>query len=164
MKGITVLKCPADFFVPGPKHYFSSQTHLQWHIMDRSNVTAHAIAICMEHLTHPHYSRRLLERFSEAAGDAIPFVKNRSHPDLPLNIGLTRFTSQGQRCLGLVVDSLPLPELPIDIPSPTDPYLVVPNFGHYMTHALIMRQVDGYIVHWNDLILQLTLSWSEPIE
>lgn len=164
MSHAVVLKCPPDFHTLGRNDVCVGQAvEAHWHLWRKGRLTDNAIANCMEFLTHRTYSGRLLERFKEAAGEAIPYVAKRTHPEVRLRISLLRFTKEGERCVALTVDSLPLPGLAIEIPSPTDPDLLQPNLRRHFAHARILAHVDGYMIVSNSAILQLMLSWSETV-
>lgn len=160
-----ILKCPPDFHTLGRNDVCVGQAaEGHWSFWRHGTLTDNVIAVCMEFLTAGSYSARLLERFKEAAGEAIPFVAKRSHPEERLHISLLRFTKEGERCVALTVDSLPLPGLKIELPSPTDPDLLKPNLYRHFAHARILPAVDGYMIVSNATVLQLILSWSESVQ
>ncbi len=175
MSNVFVLKCPADFCLLGQNEHAPQRTiYRQWQYLERSRLTAEVIAACAEYISSPVYSPRFVERFCEAAGEAIPFVSHRTRLGAPVNIGLICLTILGQRHAILTVDGLPPPGLRLDLPDPNDPSLRHPAWGAidparpslipYFTHARIWGQVDGYlIIHDPEVVLQLELTWSEPI-
>lgn len=160
---VTIIKCPPDFLLVGHTNWIGQVSEAHWVYPDRRNLTGTAIARCMEHITWPMYSDRLRERFEAAAAEAIPFVTRRTLQQAPMRIGLIRFTKLGQRCVVMTVDSVPLPGLHLHLPDPDDPDLRQPNLKRHYTHARIWRAVDGYAVSSDEQVLQLSLSWAEPV-
>lgn len=175
MSNIVVLKCPADFLSLGENSDPRRRPVFNgWLYRDRGHLTAQAIADCSEFICQPGYSLAFERRFHEALAEAIPFVSRRSQPSEPVRLGLIRFNNFGQRCVILTVDSIPSVDLHLELPDPDDPSLgdpmldainpARPKLKRFYTHAQILRYVDGYmIIYEPEVVLQLELSWSEPI-
>lgn len=175
MSTIVVLRCPADFLHLGENaDYRRRPTFNGWLYRDRRHLTAQAIADCSEFICRPAYSSAFEQRFRHTLAEAIPFVSRRTEPREPVRLGLIRFNNFGQRCVILTIDGIPPVDLELTLPEPGDPMLgdpmfdaidpVRPQLKPCYTHAQILRCVDGYmIIYEPTVVLQLELSWSEPI-
>lgn len=161
MSNSVVLKHPAEFFTLGSRHLRLCPCDHRWSYLQRHGLVDRFMDHCMQLVVEPLYTKRCCDRFEIAAANAIAFVVNRTHQEFPVKVGLSRFMNEGERCVTLSVDGHPLPELPIDLPTPSDPDLMRYNIKHHFAHARILAQADGYMICWDDRILQLDLSWSE---
>lgn len=159
-----VLKRPADFFRVDKNQVFLGRTSAcEWTFPKHNGLVERVLDACFAHVTPETYSSQLRERFLGSVGLATAFVINRSDPADQLRVGLFRYTNEGEHCLSFVVDSRPHPSVPVIHPNPNDPTLYEPIHGQNLTHAWIIDQTDGYEFRHNEHILQLELSWSEPI-
>ena len=115
------------------------------------------------------YTDEFHMHFNEAVAQAVPYVADRMDRNTAVQVALRQYLSEGEHCVAIIIEGRPRPGLEVHLDDVHDPFHLHPDMTNRqypegaLTHALIMRNADGYAVCFApERVLRLNLVWYEP--